>query len=394
MKLTLSVLAAAIALSNAFTASPVANNAAFSRSSVVLEASRNRDKVASRSKWAESRGYMTAVAEKDSAAAGLLTNDEGLEYVRLVNDNGDTSDVYLYGGVVTSYVAGGQEYIAVRPDAKVDGSKPISGGLSHCWPQFGPGEIQQHGFARNVNWTVKSMTDTTVELEMAPSDYTKEMWDKDFLCTFTVELGEDKLSTKMFVENKGEESFDFQSALHSYFTVSAIENLSIAGSFAGKEFLNKMVGEGEMQTEDREEITIGEEYDRVYMGVNDPVLKDSGTGKTVSMAATSDLFGAYQRPNNSSRKPSTAFCIEHCGIRRHRPLEPLRQRGNGIQQLRLRGECQGNILKHCSLCLFSNGNSASHKWHVFICHLSQFDPVTLEGGASWTGDMSLQAGDL
>ena len=67
------------------------------------------------------------------------------------------------------------------------------------------------------------------------------------------------------------------------FLVSAIENLSIAGSFKGKEFLNKMVGDaGEMQTEEREEITIGEEYDRVYMGVNDPVLKDSGIGKTVS----------------------------------------------------------------------------------------------------------------
>ena len=44
-----------------------------------------------------------------------------------------------------------------------------------------------------------------------------------------------------------------------------------------------MVGDaGEMQTEERDEITIGEEYDRVYMGVNDPVLKDSGIGKTVS----------------------------------------------------------------------------------------------------------------
>lgn len=211
-----------------------------------------------------------------------MTNDSGLEYVRLENSAGDTSDIYLYGGCVTSYIKGGQEYIAVRPDAKMDGSKPISGGLSHCWPQFGPGAIQQHGFARNVNWTVKSMTDTTVELEMAPSDYTKEMWDKEFLCTFSVALEDDKLSTKMMVENKGEEPFDFQAALHSYFTVSAIENLSIAGSFAGKEFLNKMVGDGgEMQTEERDVITISEEYDRVYKGVNDPVLKDSGTGKSV-----------------------------------------------------------------------------------------------------------------
>ena len=284
MKLSLSVLTAAVASANAFSITP-SNTHAFSRSSVVLQASKNRDKIASRSKWAEARGMGGGAATAEAGtAAGLMTNDDGLEYVRLENDNGDTSDVYLFGGVVTSYVSGGQEYIAVRPDAKMDGSKPISGGLSHCWPQFGPGEIQQHGFARNVNWTVKSMTDTTVELEMAPSDYTKEMWDKNFLCTFSVALEDDKLSTKMLVDNKGEESFDFQAALHSYFTVSAIENLSIAGSFKGKEFLNKMVGDdGEMQTEDRDEITISEEYDRVYTGVNDPVLKDSGTGKTVSI---------------------------------------------------------------------------------------------------------------
>uniref|UniRef100_A0A7S4VS89 Glucose-6-phosphate 1-epimerase n=1 Tax=Ditylum brightwellii TaxID=49249 RepID=A0A7S4VS89_9STRA len=150
--------------------------------------------------------------------------------------------------------------------------------------QFGPGEIQQHGFARNVNWTVKSVTETSVELEMAPSDYTKEMWDKEFLCTFSVDLEADQLSTKMFVENKGEESFDFQAALHSYFTVSALENLEISGSFEGKEFLNKLAGDGgEMQTEERSAITITEEYDRVYKGINDPVLKDAGTGKTVSV---------------------------------------------------------------------------------------------------------------
>jgi glucose-6-phosphate 1-epimerase len=122
-----------------------------------------------------------------------------------------------------------------------------------------------------------------VELEMAPSDYTKEIWDKEFLCTFSASLEAGQLKTNMLVKNVGaEESFDFQAALHSYFTVSSLENLQITGSFKGKEFLNKMVGdEGEMQTEDRDAITITEEYDRVYKGVNDPVLKDSGTGKAV-----------------------------------------------------------------------------------------------------------------
>ena len=135
------------------------------------------------------------------------------------------------------------------------------------------------------------MSDTSVELEMAPSDYTKEMWDKEFLCTFSVDLEDDQLATKMLVENKGEDAFDFQAALHSYFTTSALDNLSIEGSFEGKEFLNKLVGdEGEMQTEDRSAITIGEEYDRVYKGVNDPVLKDTGTGKSVRVAERSSML--------------------------------------------------------------------------------------------------------
>lgn len=105
---------------------------------MVLEASRRAQKIASRTKWLESRGMGggPVVADAAAAASGTFTNAEGLEYVRLVSDNGSSAEVYLYGGVVTSYKdAEGTEFIAVRPDAKMDGSKPISGGLSHCWPQ-------------------------------------------------------------------------------------------------------------------------------------------------------------------------------------------------------------------------------------------------------------------
>uniref|UniRef100_A0A7S1Z1Q5 glucose-6-phosphate 1-epimerase n=1 Tax=Trieres chinensis TaxID=1514140 RepID=A0A7S1Z1Q5_TRICV len=343
MKLSLALLAAT-ALTGAsafsFSSSP---QVAFRPSATSLSASKNRLKIASRTQWAESRGYSDgAAAAAADVKAGLMTNDEGLEYVKLVHpDTGATSEVYLYGGVVTSYIDGeGTEFIAVRPDAKMDGSKPISGGLSHCWPQFGPGEIQQHGFARNVMWTVASMSDTSVTLEMAPSDYTKEMWDKDFLCSFTATLESDRLSTKMHVENKGEEdSFDFQAALHSYFTVSAIADLEIAGSFEGKEFLNKMVGdEGEMQTEERSVITIGEEYDRVYKGVNDPVLKDKGTGKTLAVL------------NEAGWEDTVLW-------------NPYGNEGMGYDN--------------------------------FVCVESvKFDPVTLEAGGSWTGDMSLVPGAI
>eukprot|EP00549_Striatella_unipunctata_P025732 CAMPEP_0118715920 /NCGR_PEP_ID=MMETSP0800-20121206/27195_1 /TAXON_ID=210618 ORGANISM="Striatella unipunctata, Strain CCMP2910" /NCGR_SAMPLE_ID=MMETSP0800 /ASSEMBLY_ACC=CAM_ASM_000638 /LENGTH=354 /DNA_ID=CAMNT_0006622247 /DNA_START=92 /DNA_END=1156 /DNA_ORIENTATION=+ len=303
-----------------------------------LFASRAARKAKTRKAWMIKRGFL---APDGGPAPTIEKGEEGLEYVKLVHpDTGATSDIYLYGGVVTSYVVDGHEYIAVRPDAKMDGSKPISGGLSHCWPQFGPGEIQQHGFARNVMWTVKEQTATNVVLEMLPSDYTKEMWDKEFKCTFTVTLEADKLNTKMVVDNVGEEdSFDFQAALHSYFTVSSLDKLEITGSFEGKEFLNKMVGdEGEMQTEDRSAITISEEYDRVYKGVNDPVLKDAGAEKTLEIL-------------NTAGYEDTVL------------WNPYGNEGMG----------------------FNN----------FVCVESvKFDPVTLEAGGQWVGEMALKASSM
>lgn len=319
-----------------FTASAfVVQHPSFGSTTTALFDSRSRQKKASRTEWLKKRGGGT---QTDADTAPLLKNDDGLDFVKLTNANGHSAVVYLFGGVVTSYVVDDVDYIAVRPDAKMDGSKPISGGLSHCWPQFGPGEIQQHGFARNVNWSLDSVTDDSVVLSMEPSDYTKEMWDKAFACKFTVTLEEDQLATKMQVENTGEEAWDFQAALHSYFTVSAIDNLEIAGSFKGKEFLNKMVGEGEMQTEDRDVITISEEYDRVYKGVSDPVLKDSGKGKTLSVL-------------NTSGWEDTVL------------WNPYGNEGMG--------------------------------YNNFVCVESvKFDPVSLEGGSSWIGDMALKVGDI
>eukprot|EP00977_Amphora_coffeiformis_P021314 scaffold9178_cov176-Amphora_coffeaeformis.AAC.10 len=340
-----SVLALLAATTSAFTVQTPSSRSAVASSSstTALFDSRRRQKVASRTAWLESRGAGdSAVAGKPAAAgAGLMKNDQGLEYVKLVHpDTGASSEIYLYGGVVTSYVDGdGTEFIAVRPDAKLDGSKPISGGLSHCWPQFGPGEIQQHGFARNVNWSVTSQSDTSVTLQMEPSDYTKAMWDKAFLVTFKVDLEKDQLKTVMTVDNKGEEAFDFQAALHSYFTVSSLDKLEITGSFAGKEFLNKLAGDGgEMQTEEREAITISEEYDRVYKGVNDPVLKDAGTGKALAV-------------------------LNQVGWEDTVLWNPYGNEGMG--------------------------------YNNFVCVESvKFDPVSLNGGASWEAVMSLKPGPL
>lgn len=133
-------------------ASSLATSSAFvvqtpnSRLSTAVGASRSAQKIATRTKWLEGRGITDDAVEEGSSGAGLMTNSDGLEYVKLVHpESGASAEVYLYGGVVTSYKdADGTDFIAVRPDAKMDGSKPISGGLSHCWPQVSQMCFQQH----------------------------------------------------------------------------------------------------------------------------------------------------------------------------------------------------------------------------------------------------------
>jgi len=104
-------------------------------------------------------------------------------------------------------------------------SQPISGGLSLCWPQFGPGDdsnngIQQHGFARNVNWEVTSSSDTDITMELKGGDSTKEFWDVAFFAaSLSVSLTEESLSTTLSIENTGETAFNHQAALHSYFGI-------------------------------------------------------------------------------------------------------------------------------------------------------------------------------
>lgn len=55
-----------------------------------------------------------------------------------------------------------------------------------CAPERGC----QHGFARNVNWDIASThgdgQTSTLVLELKPSDYSRNMWDYNFLITFKV----------------------------------------------------------------------------------------------------------------------------------------------------------------------------------------------------------------
>jgi glucose-6-phosphate 1-epimerase len=188
-----------------------------------------------------------------------------LKPIELKNAAGDTVTAYAFGACVTSYVKNGVDALMVRPDAKLDGSKPISGGIPHCFPQFGPGKMQQHGFARNQDWNIKEQTETTVTFELTENEYTLSMWPYKFCATYEVELEEDLLRTNLCVLNTGESSFDFSAALHSYWSISGIANLKITSDgFESTNYIDKM-DDAKTKKSTGKEVTISKETDSVYL---------------------------------------------------------------------------------------------------------------------------------
>jgi Aldose 1-epimerase len=160
----------------------------------------------------------------------------GLPVVSLKHACGASAEVYLFGGAVCSWKqASGDEVLYVRPDAVFDKSKPISGGVPHCFPQFGPGEMQQHGFARNLDWAVASTSadlqpderDPEVELVLTENDYTLKMWPHKFKAVYTITLHGEQLRTDLRVLNTGDKPFTFTAALHSYFEVLHVSKAKV-----------------------------------------------------------------------------------------------------------------------------------------------------------------------
>jgi len=187
---------------------------------------------------------------------------------------------------VTSYVKGGVDYLMVRPDAKLDGSKPISGGIPHCFPQFGPGAIQQHGFARNLDWDVVEQSGTKVVFKLTESEYTMGMWPYEFEALYTVSLTDASLNTELTVTNTGDKAFDFTAALHTYWSVSGIGNIKISSpAFAGATFLDKTKSPPAETASTSSDVTISKEVDSVYAGVSGDVqLVDSKRSRPLTIS--------------------------------------------------------------------------------------------------------------
>ncbi|KAM7251517.1 hypothetical protein ACFE04_023400 [Oxalis oulophora] len=109
-----------------------------------------------------------------------------------------------------------------------------SGGIPHCFPQFGPGEMQQHGFARNLDWSIVDTQNhdgnPVVTVELKDNPYSRAMWEFSFQAMYKVMLQEKSLLTELTISNTDNKPFSFSAALHTYFratvTGASVKDLS------------------------------------------------------------------------------------------------------------------------------------------------------------------------
>lgn len=263
---------------------------------------------------------MSSLVRAEKLSTGVEQSKEGpLTKLTLTSASGATAEVFTLGATVTSFKAP-SEVLFVRPDAKFDGSKPISGGLPFCWPQFGPGDIQQHGFARNCDWSIADVSggdSPSVTFALAPSDYTKEMWKYDFQNQYTVTVEGNKLKTLFTVKNTGSDPFTFTGALHSYFGVGDIDQTAVQGAFKGASIFDRMLDPPARTTEERTEVTVAAETDRCYEGVNGVVkIADKANDRTIvidNKAGYADT--CVWNPWNEDMGSKKFICVESGNVK-------------------------------------------------------------------------------
>jgi glucose-6-phosphate 1-epimerase len=233
---------------------------------------------------------------------GFAELEEELVFITVSNKYAD-ADICLYGAHITSFKPHkSMDLLWMSPESSFEVGKPIRGGIPVCFPWFGPhktdSEKPQHGFARLMYWDVVSTATNTdgesiVKLQLCTSEETKAYWPYDFCAEMTFVVGK-KLTATLKITNTSDQPFDYTCALHSYFSLSAIESVSIEG-LKGLTYYNQNTGENEIQEEETLEIT--EPLTRHYLNTETPVIiADSAFRRRIKVDTTGSKVTTVWNP--------------------------------------------------------------------------------------------------
>ena len=198
----------------------------------------------------------------------------------------------LHGAHITSYKPTGDEDILwVSRKTHFKKNKAIRGGIPICWPWFceHPEDKTKpsHGFARIADWTLietalmDDMDTITVTLELTSNCETRKLWPYEFTLQNKITFG-DTLKVELITENRDTTPFTITEALHSYFNICDIRNISING-LENIQYIDS-IDHNTKKTQENS-ITFNGEVDRVYIDTADTcMLSDAKFKRTIKVS--------------------------------------------------------------------------------------------------------------
>jgi D-hexose-6-phosphate mutarotase len=217
-------------------------------------------------------GFTKIALGQSAVGAVLEASPLGGSVLRLWSPDG-TAEVALQGAQLLGWQPKGHApVIWLSPMERLanpsHAPKPVRGGTPVCWPWFAqhPTDPSKpaHGFIRTRIWAVDAVERAEqavrVRLSIATTAADVALWPHAARVEFVLTLT-DKLSLALTTTNTGAEGFDLTQALHTYFAVGDIADVSITG-FEGQGYADKL--DGPARKLQSGAITFSAELDRIY----------------------------------------------------------------------------------------------------------------------------------
>lgn len=191
-----------------------------------------------------------------------------LETVELVSRHGRATIACLGATVIDFRDSDDNEVLWLSPTSRLDGSRPVRGGIPVCWPWFGThpsdSSLGAHGFVRHLTWQVERLShddnQAVAVLAIHDDQATRRVWPYAFRLTLTVVL-DDRLHLKLTAENRSEHDWELSEALHSYFRVAEARGIRVDG-LDGLTYWDKQ--QGGVRGTQTEALQVYPPIDRVY----------------------------------------------------------------------------------------------------------------------------------
>ncbi|WP_332299660.1 MULTISPECIES: galactose mutarotase [Prochlorococcus] len=162
-----------------------------------------------------------------------FVNIDSGDYLRIVPER---------GGLITAWNCNGREVLYFDAERFQNKLASVRGGIPVLFPICGdlPGnylclpqgqfKINQHGFARDMPWKIKSLEDEYgILLCLSDSDKSKESFPFSFLIEMKILLIDNSLEIRISITNRGNETMPFSFGLHPYFLVKDLDHVLING---------------------------------------------------------------------------------------------------------------------------------------------------------------------